>query len=105
MTNIAYLGLGNMGAEIATHLSTSRDTTLTVWNRSQDKYDGLRAHMPNATFAKALDELSNAEVIFLSLLNDQVSSDMVGNLTKIVGQGTIIIDQSSVNPKTSSAFY
>lgn len=103
---IAYVGLGNMGSGMASHLATlaqEQGSTLTVWNRSQNKYEHLRASLPGAVFATKLEEVCGSEVIFLSMINDAASTDIVDQLLAHVAKGTVIVDQSSVNPKTSSA--
>ncbi|BEI84144.1 hypothetical protein CcaverHIS002_0407480 [Cutaneotrichosporon cavernicola] len=102
--HIAYLGLGNMGTEISSRLATfskANNHMLTVWNRSQDKYGYLRAKI-DATFAKDLEEIKGADVVFLMVLNDKASADVLGRVLEVCPTA-IVVDQSSVNPKTSIA--
>lgn len=103
--HIAYLGLGNMGAEISARLAsyaTEHGHSLTVWNRSQDKYAGLRDKI-KATFAAELDEIRGADVVFLMVLNDKASAEVLARVLEIC-PAAVVVDQSSVNPKTSSAY-
>lgn len=103
--HLAYLGLGNMGSEISAHLATyasKNNHTLTVWNRSTSKYDGLRDLIKGATFAQDLSEIKGADVVFMMLLNDAASSDVLAKVLEVCGgKPAVIVDQSSVNPKTS----
>jgi 3-hydroxyisobutyrate dehydrogenase-like beta-hydroxyacid dehydrogenase len=102
--HIAYLGLGNMGAEISARLATyakDHGHSLTVWNRSQDKYAGLRAKI-DATFAAELEQIRGADVVFLMVLNDQASAEVLARVLDICPTA-VVVDQSSVNPKTSIA--
>lgn len=104
--HIAYAGLGNMGAQTSTHLAkyaADNGGKLSVWNRSKDKYPQLKETIAPAEFVDELSDLAAADVIFMAVLNDAAALDVVTQLSK-AAKGAIIVDHSSVNPKTSSEF-
>lgn len=104
MTKIAYAGLGNMGLAIAPHLSKwakDNGAQFAVWNRTQSKYDEVRPNLADDTqYAADLKDLADADVVFLSVLNDAATQSVVQTLTDAGFKG-IFVDQSSVQPNTS----
>lgn len=105
MTKIAYAGLGNMGLAIAPHISkwaAENGAQFVVWNRSQAKYDEVRPNLAsNDQYAKDLSDLADANIVFLSVLNDAATQSVVQTLVEAGFKG-VFVDQSSVQPNTSS---
>jgi len=67
---IAFLGLGRMGAGMATCLANTGEHELTVWNRSPDKtekFKELGANIAN----DPIDAIRGAELVITSLLDDK----------------------------------
>lgn len=104
MTKIAFAGLGNMGLAISPHLSKwakQNGDQFAVWNRTPAKYDELRPHVAEDTqYATDVKDLADADVVFISVLNDAASQSVVQTLTDAGFKG-IFVDQSSVQPNTS----
>jgi len=67
---IAFLGLGRMGAGMATRLAKAGEHTLVVWNRSPDKTRPFAAL--GATVATdPVEAVSGADIVMTSLLDDK----------------------------------
>src|ERR1700746_58258 len=102
INKISYLGLGTMGAGMASNLLKA-GYKLTVWNRSAEKCKpfarkGARvAQMP-------ADAVQNADLVMYSLSNEEAVDDVVfsqkGILSAITA-GQIAVDMSTVLPATS----
>ncbi|WWD17269.1 hypothetical protein CI109_101707 [Kwoniella shandongensis] len=103
-----YVGLGNMGAHIcrnlAKHAQSSNLPPISIWNRSTDKYDSIRPVAPDAFYAEKVEEVvQRSDIIFSSLINDQVAEDVFGRMFKAVegGREVVFVDQSSLKAVTS----
>lgn len=68
--NIAFLGLGKMGAGMAFNLAKHNEHKLTVWNRSAEKAQ-VFAEMGATVASTPVDAVRNADVIITSLLDDK----------------------------------
>ena len=68
--NIAFLGLGKMGAGMAFNLAKHAEHSLTVWNRSADKAQ-VFAEMGATVAATPAEAVRGADVVITSLLDDQ----------------------------------
>jgi len=68
--NIAFLGLGRMGAGMATRLAKTGEHKLVVWNRSPDKALPF-AELGARVAADVVDAVCDAELVITSLLDDR----------------------------------
>jgi len=99
---IAYLGLGTMGAGMATNLLKA-DYKLTVWNRSAEKCKPFARK--GARFAESpADAVRDADLVIYMLSNDQAVEEVVFDANGILSgikEGQIAMDMSTVLPATS----
>lgn len=105
MKKLGYIGLGAMGAPIATNLA-SAGYDLTVWNRTAEKCQSLDARGAHvATSLKALGR-SGCEAVFLNLSDGPAVHDLLfgtGNLAAFLVAGTVVIDNSTIAPGEAQA--
>jgi len=101
MAKIAFLGLGQMGAPMATRLLQAGHE-LTVWNRTPDRATPLAAG--GATVAGSPAEAGAGAAFAITMvatpeaLNDVVLGEH--GLVKALGPGQVYIDMSTVGPHT-----
>src|SRR5439155_16800115 len=104
MAKIAFLGLGQMGAPMATRLLQAGHE-LTVWNRTPDRAKPLAAG--GATVAGSPAEaVAGAAFAITMLATPEALQEVVlgGNgLAKALGPGQVYIDMSTVGPNTVRA--
>jgi 3-hydroxyisobutyrate dehydrogenase len=104
MTRIAFLGLGAIGAPMASHL-TEPPFELTVWNRTRERAKGFvsnhRAHIADAPRSAGIDVEfaitclpSSREVEEVLFAEDGLASALAG--------GATLIDCTSGDPASSS---
>ena len=97
---VAFLGLGAMGWPMAKNLKEAGFEVL-VWNRTEAK---ARAHAERfGTRAVALEETSEAEILFTCL---PTSSEVAAIAERLAGQlreGTVWVDCTSGDPSQSRA--
>ena len=98
MTSIAFLGLGVMGSGMAARL-LSAGFPVTVWNRSADRAEPLRAL--GATVAASPREAATGANVIISMLADDAASrsvwlDSAGAIGG-VKQGAVLIESSTVS--------
>ena len=102
MAKIAFLGLGQMGAPMATRLLQAGHE-LTVWNRTPDRAKPLAA--AGATVARSPAEAGAGAALAITMLatpealKDVVLSGEHG-LVRALGPGQMYIDMSTVGPNT-----
>lgn len=100
---VSVLGLGTMGAALAGRLlDTGHDVT--VWNRTPGKAAPLVAR--GAREGGSLDDaVRGAEVVFTLVTNDVAVRALVieGGVARMLGDGTALVDMSTVSPDTSRA--
>jgi 3-hydroxyisobutyrate dehydrogenase len=100
--NIGVLGLGRMGSAMAERL-LDLGHTLTVWNRTPDKAEGLVQRGAKLAASPAA-VVADAQVV-LSVLTDAAAIDAayLGPNGALTGQarGRLFIDLSTVRPETS----
>jgi 3-hydroxyisobutyrate dehydrogenase-like beta-hydroxyacid dehydrogenase len=73
--NVAYIGLGRMGTGIAANLLRA-GFSLTVYNRSREKAEGLEASGAEVATSPA-EAVANAEVVLTMLADDQAMEQVV----------------------------
>lgn len=98
MEHIAFLGLGKMGAEMATNL-LKKGFALTVYNRTREKTELLRAAGAHAAQTPK-EAAQNADVI-VSMVSDDIASRGVwlGEDGALAGAraGVLLIESSSLS--------
>lgn len=96
--DIAFLGLGNMGAHMARNLHRAGHT-VTVWNRTLSKADALRAEGINAASSVA-DAVRGADVVITMLSDDHAVSTAVlapDGVASVLAQGSIHVSMSTIS--------
>lgn len=100
--NVAFLGLGAIGAPMARHLASRYE--LAVWNRSTSKSEAFaRAHGARAARTPA-DAARDAAVVVTCLPTSREVRDLVDGddgLLATMARGAIVIDCTSGDPATS----
>ena len=101
--HLGFIGLGHLGKTIAKRL-VDCGHSLTVWNRTQSKAEGLDAGIA----ASPADVAHEADIIFLCLFDSQgvnsVLTDENGLLSGNIS-GKVIVDLTTNHYKEVSAFY
>jgi len=102
MAKIAFLGLGQMGAPMATRLLQAGHE-LTVWNRTPDRAKPLAA--AGATVARSPAEAGAGAALAITMLaTPEALKDVVlgaeHGLVRALGPGQMYIDMSTVGPHT-----
>ena len=99
---IAYLGLGTMGAGMASNLLKA-GYKLTVWNRSAEKCKPFARKGARLAESPA-DATRDADLVIYMLSNDQAVEEVVFGANGILSgikEGQIAMDMSTVLPATS----
>lgn len=97
---IACIGVGNMGGAVARRLATSPEFDVTVFDLSRaatDKCVAAGASPADSVPAAVKD----AEVVLTSLPTTALVLDTVRQLLRIINEGTIIVDISTIDPMTA----
>jgi 3-hydroxyisobutyrate dehydrogenase len=100
---VAFLGLGDIGSLIATHLS--RDPfELVVWNRTASRAEKFVASYPARVATSPADAVKDAEVV-ITCLPSSVEVEAVlhgdGGMLESLRKGSVMIDCTSGDPPTS----
>ena len=103
--HIGWLGIGNMGLAMARRLADA-GAQLSVYNRSPDKAEPLRAH--GAQVARALQDLAGCDIVVTMLATGDVVEDLLLGSTGLLSQPSakkpqVVIDCSSISVETSSS--
>jgi 3-hydroxyisobutyrate dehydrogenase len=105
MANLAFLGLGVMGAPMAGHLRAAGHT-VAVWNRTAAKADPLKALGARVATSPA-DAARGAEALFVCVGDtpdvDQVLFGKDGAATGLAS-GSLVIDCSTISPDAEMSF-
>jgi len=105
MSQIAFLGLGAIGAPMARHISAP-EFSLSVWNRTASKAAEFAA-ANNARHAKTPADAARGAAVVITCL--PTSPDVAGlldgpdGLLASMARGTLLIDCTSGDPATSRA--
>jgi len=102
IAKIAYLGLGTMGAGMASNLLKA-GYKLTVWNRTPTKCEPFARKGARMAQTPA-DAVRDVDLIIYSLSDDAVVNEIVFGQNGVlsgVTAGQIVIDMSTVLPATS----
>lgn len=99
---IAFLGIGLMGAPMATNLLNA-GFAVTVWNRTPAKAESLRAS--GATVSPgAADAVRDADIVITMLTNGPAVEEVLfgaPNVAAAIRKGALVIDMSSIPPATA----
>lgn len=99
---IGWIGLGNMGYPMAKNLLKG-GYTLNVYNRTSSKAEGLIDH--GAVLADSIKDLCTESDVVITMLSDDQAVKGVflgeGGLLNCQAEGKLIINMSTVSPKTS----
>jgi len=102
MKKIGFVGLGTMGAPMASHLLKA-DYEVIVYNRTKEKADELI--VKGAVLADSpADVARQSEVVFTMLTADAAVEEVVLGANGILEgayEGLIVVDSSTISPKTS----
>lgn len=99
---LAFLGMGIMGAAMASHLA-SAGHSLRVWNRSAGKTGALEAL--GATACADLGEAVSSSSLIFTCLGDEkdVESVLLGanGVLEHLPAGSVVVDFSTIGPETA----
>ena len=98
MATIGFIGLGMMGAPIATRLLEAGNR-VTVWNRTRSKAEPLEAKGAEVG-ASAAQATAGAELVITMLSDPDALKDVIDNVVGALTPGQIVIDMSTVGPET-----
>ncbi|KUI37615.1 oxidoreductase [Mycobacterium sp. IS-1496] len=93
-----YIGLGNMGAPMATRLA-NWPGGLIVFDVRADAMTPLTE--AGATPADSVADVATADIISVTVLNDEQVRTVVGELAPRVKPGTVIAIHSTISPETA----
>ena len=100
--NVAFLGLGAIGAPMARHLASRYD--LAVWNRTASKAEAFASEHRARAARTPADAARNAAVVVTCLpTSREVRALLDGEegLLTTMARGTIVVDCTSGDPATS----
>jgi 3-hydroxyisobutyrate dehydrogenase len=103
MQTVAFLGLGAIGAPIATHLAPPA-TALRVWNRTAAKAQEFAARTGASRALTPADAARGAEVVitcFPTSREVEALLDGPDGLLNGLAQGSVLVDCTSGDPATS----
>ena len=99
--NVAFLGLGAIGAPMASHLA-HEPFVLTVWNRSSDKAREFGAKYGVRVAATAAEAVIGADVVITCVPSSREVEELVtGGVAQAMLEGSILVDCTSGDPATS----
>lgn len=96
---IAFLGTGLMGAPMAQNL-LNRWSTVTVWNRTRDKAEGLASQGANVADTAA-EAVQGADIVITMVSDGTVGCSLVQNeqMRQALRPNVVWIDMSSAKPE------
>ncbi|MFN2602044.1 MAG: NAD(P)-dependent oxidoreductase [Gemmatimonadaceae bacterium] len=106
MTRVAFLGLGAIGAPMASHLTKS-PFELTVWNRTRSKADDFTKEFGGSVANTPLEAARGAEIVFTCLPSSREVGDVLAGPNGILAgfsNGATLIDCTSGDPAASREF-
>ncbi|KIF78193.1 hypothetical protein QR77_39200 [Streptomyces sp. 150FB] len=99
---IAFLGLGRMGTELATHLVTDGHD-VTVWNRTAEAAGPL-VDLGARAAREASDAVAGAEVVVTVLFGADAVREVVPRGDLPIAEGALWIDVTTVSPDDTDGF-
>lgn len=99
MTVLGFIGLGQMGGAMATHLAQNNDEVF-VFDQRQEAISAVES--VGATGTSSASEVGKkAEVIFLSLPNPEIVRAVVSELEATISPNSVVIDTTTSTPDTT----
>jgi 3-hydroxyisobutyrate dehydrogenase-like beta-hydroxyacid dehydrogenase len=95
---LGYIGLGNMGAPMAKRL-VDWPGGVTVFDVRTEAMTPLAE--AGATLADSVADVAAADIISVTVLNDEQVRDVVGELADNAKPGTVIAIHSTISPETA----
>jgi 3-hydroxyisobutyrate dehydrogenase-like beta-hydroxyacid dehydrogenase len=95
---LGYIGLGNMGAPMAKRL-VEWPGGVTVFDIRAEAMTPLAE--AGATLADSVADVAAADIISVTVLNDEQVRDVVGELADHAKPGTVIAIHSTISPQTA----
>lgn len=95
---LGYIGLGNMGAPMAKRL-VDWPGGVTVFDVRAEAMTPLAE--AGATLADSVADVAVADIISVTVLNDEQVRDVVGELASNAKPGTVIAIHSTISPETA----
>lgn len=105
MTDLAFIGVGLMGAPMTRRLLDAGHQ-VAVWNRSRDKLAPLVARGARAAASPA-EAARGAEAVMMCVTDTPAVEEVVfgaGGIAEGIGAGKILIDFSSIRPDATRRF-
>jgi len=99
---IAFLGIGLMGAPMASNLLKA-GFPVTVWNRTPGKAETLRAAGADVS-SSAADAVRDADIVITMLTNGPAVEEVLFGAPKVIAairKGALVLDMSSIPPATA----
>ena len=93
-----YIGLGNMGAPMAKRLVNWPGGLIVFDVRAEAMAPFVEA---GATAAGGVADVAAADIISVTVLNDEQVRDVVGELATLAGPGTVIAIHSTISDATA----
>jgi len=100
---VAVVGAGHMGGAMVERLAAA-GLEVTVWNRTRDKADAVAAGSGAAVAGTAREAVGRADVVIVSLANDQADLAAHEGRDGIVAglrAGATVVDTSTIDPRTT----
>jgi 3-hydroxyisobutyrate dehydrogenase len=97
---VAFLGLGAIGAPMASHL-TDGPFDLTVWNRTGEKARAFAEEHGVYAEEKIADAVRDADVVVTCLPSSREVHAILDSIMSGIKQGSLMIDCTSGDPATS----
>jgi 3-hydroxyisobutyrate dehydrogenase len=92
---VAFLGIGLLGSNFVRAM-INKGATVHVWNRTQSKATALEQYGAKA-FANAADAVKDADIIHLTLKDDEVVNTILAQAAPGLKPGAIIIDHTTTS--------
>ena len=106
MTRVAFLGLGAIGAPMASHLTKS-PFELTVWNRTRSKADDFAKEFGGTVADTPAQAVRSAEIVFTCLPSSREVGDVLAGADGILAglsNDATLVDCTSGDPAASREF-
>ncbi len=106
MTSFGFLGLGNMGLEMANNLAKyakeHNHPQISVWNRTASKCEKLS---DVNVCPKPEQVVARSDIVFTCFINDQAVEEIYGQMLGHGRKGVIFVDHSTILPSTAGELH
>jgi 3-hydroxyisobutyrate dehydrogenase len=93
-TQVAFLGLGVMGTEMAANLARA-GIDVNAWNRTPRRYDAL-AELGVRLHSDPEVAMHDCGFVFLCLLDEHASRDVIGRLLPSLASEAVVVDHGTI---------